>query len=310
MKYVAPSAPLTIGGVLDNWIQLFRASFGACWVFAIIAAVVGAALVFAVAPPPASQAAIPPSQGGAVLQNFLHSFSARNGPSSLLVDVAVWFVSLLVFSALLAQQTTFVRGEARLSFGDALTQGLRQLPQLLLGSLLVLLIVAAIIIPFGLAAALIFLAMRRSPTAILAAMPIFVIMVVVLLYVTVRLQLWMAALFSENLGGAAAVRRSWDLVKGQWWRVTGVGFVSGIVIWILGVAIAALAGFVIGVIGARGVAPDAMFRRLQFIGAFAQVSRLLTMPLLTAVWLALYQDLKLRREGGDLSARAEALSRG
>jgi hypothetical protein len=35
---------------------------------------------------------------------------------------------------------------------------------------------------------------------------------------------------------------------------------------------------------------------------------LLTIPLLTAVWFAIYQDLILRREGGDLAARAEALS--
>ena len=115
-------------------------------------------------------------------------------------------------------------------------------------------------------------------------------------------------MFSENLGGASSLGRSWDLVKGQWWRVTGVTFVSGIVIWILSAAIGGVGGFVIGVGAIHGATMDVMLRRMQLIGAVGQISQLLTLPLLTAVWLAVYQDVRLRREGGDLAARTEALS--
>lgn len=301
MKYVAPSGPLTVGGVLDNWLRLFRASFGACWALALLAAIAGALIQLTITP------TLPPP-GGTALQNYLHYWSTLRGPATALADIALWFVSVVVYGALLAQQTALVRGGETFSFGAALAKGLSRVPQLLLGTLLLVLIIAAICIPFGIAAAVMIPLLRHSPLAILVAVPAVIAMVIVLIYVTVRLQLWMAVMFSENLGGASSLGRSWDLVKGQWWRVTGVGFVSGIVIWILSAGIGAVGGLVIGFIGIHGTTPDAMLRRVQFIGAAGQVSQLLTMPLLTAVWLAMYQDVRLRREGGDLAARAEALS--
>jgi hypothetical protein len=97
-------------------------------------------------------------------------------------------------------------------------------------------------------------------------------------------------------------------VKGHWWRVTGITFVAGVVMWVVTGAIGAAIGIAVAVLGFHGATPDLMVRRIQLIGTVSQVARLLTMPLLTAVWFAIYQDLKLRREGGDLAARAEALS--
>ncbi len=41
--------------------------------------------------------------------------------------------------------------------------------------------------------------------------------------------------------------------------------------------------------------------------AIAQLTRIVTLPLLTAIWRAISHDLKLRREGADLAARAQAL---
>lgn len=302
MKYVAPSGPLTIGGVLDNWIRLFRASFGACWALALLAAAAGALVEFTVNPP------APPPQGATALQNYLHYWQALRGPTTFLADIVLLVVSLVVYGAVLSQQTALVRGGEPASFGEALARGLNRVPQMLLGGLLLVLIIAAICIPFGIALAVAIPLLRHSPLVILTAAPIVLAMIIVLIYVSVRLQLWMAVLFSENLGGAASLGRSWDLVKGQWWRMTAIGFVAGVIIWILSFAVGALGGFVVGVTTVHGTTPEALMRRAQLIGAAAQVARLLTMPLLTAVWLAMYQDVKLRREGGDLAARAEALS--
>jgi hypothetical protein len=302
MKYVAPSGPLTIGGVLDNWLRLFRASIGACWALALLAAIAGALVEFTITP------TLPPPAGATGLQNYLHYWSQISGPTTFLADIVLWFVSLVVYGAVLAQQTEIVRGGETFSFGSALAKGLSRVPQMLLGGVLLVLIITAVCLPFGIVAAVMIPLLRHSPLVMLVAAPIVLGMVIVLIYVTVRLQLWMAVLFSENLGGAASLGRSWDLVKGQWWRVTGVGFVSGIVIWILSFAVGAVGGFVIGVASVHGSTPDALLRRARLVGAAAQVARLLTMPLLTAVWLAMYQDVKLRREGGDLAARAEALS--
>ncbi|HEX4269689.1 MAG TPA: hypothetical protein VHY36_17510 [Steroidobacteraceae bacterium] len=304
MKYVAPSGPLTVGGVLDNWLRLFRASIGTCWALALVAAVAGALVEFTITP------TLPPPPGTPALQSYLHYWSQIAGPTTFLADIVLWFVSLVVYGAVLTQQTEIVRGGEGLSFGNALSKGLSRVPQMLLGGVLLVLIITAVIIPFGIVAAVMVPLLRHSPSAMLAAAPVVVVMFIVLIYVTVRLQLWMAVLFSENIGGASSLGRSWDLVKGQWWRVTAVGFVSGIVIWILSFAVGAIGGFAIGLASIHGATPEALLRRAQLVGAAAQVARLLTMPLLTAVWLAIYQDVKLRREGGDLAARAEALSGG
>lgn len=300
MKYVAPSSPLGIGGVLDNWLRLFRASFAGCWPLALLAAIAGALVELATAP-------LAPITTGTMLQRDLAYWSALSAPRALLPYLVLWLVTLLVYGALLAQQAALVRGEEVVSFGDALAKGLRRVPQMLLGTVLLILILAAICVPGGIAVA-VMIALRQSPLAMLLGGLVIVALIFVLLYVSVRLQFWMAVLFGENRGAAASLGRSWDLVKGHWWRATGILFVSGIVIGILSWAIGLVAGIVIGVMVVHGTTPDVLMRRVQLIGAGAQIGRLFTMPLLTAVWLAIYQDMRLRREGGDLAARAEALS--
>jgi len=300
MKYVAPSGPLSIGGVLDNWLRLFRASFAACWAIALLGAVAGALLELSITP------TLPP-QGTPALQNYLHYWSTVRGPATLLSYIVFWLVSLVVYGALLAQQTAVVRGADAFSFGQAFMQGLRRVPQMMLGAILIVLIVMAVSIPVGIGAAVAMPLLRHSPLAILTVILVVIATVILFIYLMARLQLWLAVMFSENLGGASSLGRSWDLVKGQWWRVTGVTFVAGIIIWILSAAVGGVGGVVIGITGIRGGSPEEMLRRMQLIGAAGQIVQLLAMPLLTAVWLAVYQDVRLRREGGDLAARAEAL---
>jgi hypothetical protein len=302
MKYVAPSAPLSVGGVLDNWLRLFRSSFAACWPIALLATIAGALVQFAITPRmPQYHAGVP------LLQYYVQYFSAVRGPMVLLADIFFWFISLLVYGGILTQQAALVRGEEPFSFGTALTKGLSRVPQLFLGWVLIVLIVAAICAPIGIGAAVMIPFHPAGGTIFVGALAA-VALLILLIYVTVRLQVWMAAMFSENLGATSSLGRSWALVKGHWWRVTGIGFVAGIVMWIVTGAIGALIGIVIAAMGVHGATPDLMVRRIQLIGTVSQVARLLTMPLLTAVWFAIYQDLKLRREGGDLAARAEALS--
>lgn len=300
MKYVAPSAPLTIGGVLDNWIRLFRSSFAACWAFALVAAAAGA-LVQLMFTPTLPKPGLPP------LQAWTQMWSGLRGPGIFLADIALVVISLVVYSTLLTQQTAVVRGEDPLSFGAALTQGLRRVPQIILGWLVLIIIFVAMFIPMGIGAAVL-IPLRHSSLVMTLAVILGICLVFVFIYVSLRLQIWMAAMFSENLSGPASLGRSWELVKGNWWRVTGIAFVSGVVIWVISMAIGAAVGIVTGIIGIHGTTPEAVLRGMQIIGAAGQVARLLTMPLLTAVWLAIYHDLKLRREGGDLAARTEALS--
>lgn len=298
MKYVAPSAPLTVGGVLDNWLRLFRASFSACWTIALLAAIAGAVVQLSLTPQL-------PTRGVPAAQYYLQYFSTLSAPKVFLSDIVLWLISMLVYGALLSQQAALVRGEDTHSFGDALGKGLRRLPQMVLGVVLIALIIVAVCVPAGIGGLL----MWQHSAAGALLLPIgLVISVLLAIYVSLRLNLWMAVMFSENLGGAAALKRSWQLVENHWWRVTGIVFVSGVVIWILSVAVGAIAGVIVGFMSVRGTTPELLLHRIQLIGAVGAVVRLLSMPLLTAVWLAIYYDLKLRREGADLAERTEALS--
>ena len=299
MKYVAPSAPLSVGGVLDDWIRLFRCSFGACWALALIGAIAGALVQFTTTPSL-------PKPGVSSFEHYLQYFSALRAPPNFLISIAFWLILFVVYGALLVQQAAIVRGEEAFSFQIALAKGLRRMPQMLLGWLLLVLIVVAISIPGGIGAA-IFIPFRGTPLAVPLAALGLIALLIVLIYVMVRLQLWLAAMFVENRGGASSLGRSWDLVKGHWWRVTGISFVSGILIWILSMAFGAVIGAAIGFMGVDRASPDALVRQMQLIGAIGALARVLTVPLSTAVWLAIYHDLILRREGGDLEARAEAL---
>lgn len=300
VKYVAPSAPMTIGGVLDEWIRLFRASLPACWPIALLAAAAGALVELSITPPL-------PKPGLTPVQAYLQYFAALSGPRTFLTDIAFWLITLLVYGALLTQQAALIRGEEPFPFGTAIAKGLRRLPQMLLGFLLLVLIMVALFLPGGIVAAVL-IPFRHTPVAIAVGAVAILALVVVLIYVSVRLQLWLPVMFTENRGGATSLGRSWDLVKGHWWRVTSIGFVAAIIVWILTMAISAAVGLAVGLAGFHGTTPYLLLRRIQLIGAVGQIGRLLTMPLLTAVWLAIYRDLTLRREGSDLAARAEALS--
>lgn len=300
MKYVAPSAPLTIGGVLDDWLRLFRSSLGACWAIALVAAAAGALVQFAITPPA-------PAPGLSPWQALLRYGSTRTGAAVFLADIGLGLIALLVYAALLTQQAALMRGEASFSLGTALTKGLRRLPQMLLGWVLLVLIVAAIWVPAGIGAAVLIPFWHR-PGALGVALLVVIAFGVVTIYVMVRLQIWIGVMFAENCSGPSSLGRSWDLVKGHWWRVTGLVFVSGVVIGILVWATSAVLGILAVALGLHGTGPDLLVRRIQLVGAVSQVIRLLTMPLLTAAWLAIYHDLMVRSEGGDLAARAEALS--
>jgi hypothetical protein len=300
MKYVAPSAPLTVGGVLDNWIRLFRSSLADCWAFALLAAAAGAIVQFT-STPPVPTPKLPPFQA------LLHYWATQGGPRVLLDDIALGLIGLVVYAAILTQQAALIHGEEPFSFGTALAKGLRRLPQMLLGWVLLVLIITAICIP-GVIGAVVLIPLRHVPTAILLGALGGLALLGVLIYATVRLQLWLAVMFAESRSGPSSLGRSWDLVKGHWWRVTGIGFVSGVVIGILTWAVSAVIGIAAAALGLHGTGPEPLVRRFQLVAAISQVVRLLTMPLLTAVWFAIYQDLMLRREGGDLAARTEALS--
>lgn len=302
MKYTPPSAPQSIGGVLDDWLRLFRCSFRRCWVLALIAAVAGIFPQLLLAPT-AYHPGMPLSQYIARMADTILSFRVIAG------DLLFYLVLVVVYGALLTQQLAVVRGDDSVAFGTALANGLRRLPRTVLTGILLFLIAAALLVPIVVDTAVL-VPLHRTAATITLAIVVNLTLIVLGIYLWVRLEFWMPAIFADDCGAAGALGQSWRLVKGHWWRVTAITFVAGVIVWILSLAIGGIAGAIVGLlfgIGAPALVPETLVRIRIFSAIGELAARVITMPLLTAVWLAIYRDLKLRREGTDLAARTQAL---
>ena len=110
------------------------------------------------------------------------------------------------------------------------------------------------------------------------------------------------AVVIEGKGPIAGLGRSWNLVRGSWWRIFGIGLVFAIVI----VVAAMVISIPIGVIG--GVAFAAGSGGIVASLAAAAASILIT-PFAYIAGTLIYFDLRVRKEGFDLDVLADETSR-
>jgi hypothetical protein len=115
------------------------------------------------------------------------------------------------------------------------------------------------------------------------------------IYIAVRFTVASQAVVLERQGVTDSLRRSWNLVEGNWWRVFGIVIVVTILVGVL----EAIAGRVVG-----GVAGNALGTGLStaLIGILIQ-------PIQAIALTLLYYDLRIRKEGGTTPGTAEASSR-
>ena len=130
-----------------------------------------------------------------------------------------------------------------------------------------------------------------------------------------RLAFAAPALLLENLGIVAAMRRSWRLVRGSWWRVLGVLLLTTIIASIAN-GLLQTPFSIIGAVIAAAVAPgDASGSTAAITPAVVitsvsgnigtVIASTVTAPFSAAVTALLYIDLRIRREGLDVAlARA------
>ena len=306
MTYQASSAPQSIGGVLDDWLRLFSASFSRCWILALITIVAGAIAVFAVTP------TLPPLNVSA-WQHEMIMWTLMNGPQNALATIALLLIIMVVTGALFATQIRTMQGGS-LETGAALNVGLHRLLRLIAGVILQGLIMFAIAIPMIIVVVAVVAIFHADRATLMHPLPWVLIAVVgiasacVFIYVSLRLLLWQAAMFVEDAGAAAAIGRSWRLVKGHWWRVTAILFVANIVIGILGFIVPWALSGAFGLFSLHAASQTQLGTHLRIAQMISQTTHLLTLPLSSAISLVIFRDLTLRVEGADLAARAEALS--
>lgn len=124
------------------------------------------------------------------------------------------------------------------------------------------------------------------------------------LILMVSLMLGANLLIIEGRGPLASLKGSHSLVWGDWWRTAGILTIGFIVVLVVYSAAGLLVGIVVPFIGAADVLMFALVSGV-LIGV---VMNVLVTPFYVALLIAVYWDLKLRKEGGDLAARVGALT--
>ncbi|HEY4972002.1 MAG TPA: hypothetical protein VII41_00260 [Steroidobacteraceae bacterium] len=278
--YQQPTAPRDIGGVIDDAIKLYKASFRTCWPLALIASLVSAAtVVYIFSRFPAIASVRDPAQLWELVQ----------APAVWGWYLVLSVASLLLLGAIVACQNALAAGIGPIGVGQSLAAAFACLHWQLLAIVLWLLYFAL--------AAVLMLAPLSVPVKLLG----FVAWVIYAIYLWGRLQLWVVALFAERASTLRAMRISWDLIQGHWWRAATILTVGIIIVLVITV--------VFGFVGTLALVmfhldPLSLLLGNQLISA---AERIFVTSMIPALMVAMYYDFKLRRQGGDLAARAKSL---
>lgn len=270
---IQPTHPQGVGGVLDTAFQLYKASLAVVWPISLLLALVGM--------PPTVYWMIsgrPVPDAGSIGANvgFTMGFDPAD-PAGSIIGLISGVLTMWTMSALYLKQRA-VGVDEQLGIGEALKMALRRLGPLVGASVLF----------------------------ILAVVVGLVLLIVPGLILMVSLMMYMALLLFEGRGAVDSLTASHKLVWGNWWRSSAILTVALILVIVIFIALGVVAVIVAPFAGLamEDVMMVGLVSELVFNAAF----NVFLMPFFTAVMIALYWDLKLRKEGGDLAARVNALN--
>ena len=232
----------------------------------------------------------------------LATYSAVSTALQLLgVAVLTGLLILVVSRAVLGQ---------RMSGGQMWAATRRRVPALI-GLILLILAVTLVLTMACLVPGLLALTVSDALGGALLVLGVLAGVVVLVLTLT-RLSMAVPALLLEEAGVPTALRRSWGLVRGSFWRVLGILLLTGLItvftLTIITVPFALVSG------GLSFLSPDdpraAMglaAPQLLLSGIGSVIAATIVYPFTSAVIALLYIDLRMRREGLDVElARAAA----
>jgi hypothetical protein len=129
--------------------------------------------------------------------------------------------------------------------------------------------------------------------------------------VWVRLSLTMPAMVLEQVSPVAAIRRSWQLSRGSFWRLFGIRALTFIIVTVAAYVLTipfAIGAVMIGggSLNPFGAAATASLTALIIVAIGGIVAATVTRPISAGVNALLYLDLRMRREGLDLTLRDAA----
>ena len=289
--YEKPTAPAGIGGVLDDGLRLWRVSLPVTWGLALMAQTVVSAPSILFPPAPLE---LPP---GLPLSQRMTLVMQESSRHSLLTFVLV-LISYIFVNAIMLRINS-VAEEREISFSEAIASGCG----LLLRTWWFLILVVIGLMLFGFVVFVVAAAVGKSPALgaqILVGL-ITLAALIYILYAAVKLVAAYPAMIADDLSAWDSLQTSWIMTRGFWWRVFNLLIVLAIIGLALAVVIVFIAGMMVVLFGAAS-------RVAILMSGFAGILVYSLLGSLTpAMLLAIYNDFKLRKEGGDLAERVGAL---
>jgi hypothetical protein len=136
-------------------------------------------------------------------------------------------------------------------------------------------------------------------TGLVALGFIGIVTIPVVIWVLVRWTVDTPALFAEGIGPVAAIGRSWNLTRDNWWRTVGILLVVLIMVGIIEYALTALFAGIAAVI--PGLNQDLQAGLVQTVTTVVNALVGVVSPIAITM---LYLDLRVRKEGADLDQLA------
>lgn len=176
---------------------------------------------------------------------------------------------------------------------------------LTLGSLLGMLVVA------GLPVGLLVLTQggpRENSGVLGAVLAVLLLLLLLLLYgvvaalVVVRLLFTTQAIVLEGHSAGAALRRSWELSRGSFWRILGTSLAMTALVYFATSLPVGLVMSALSLIFARDLDAQTWLTALNVL--LAQLGVIVALPLQLTLYTLLYYDLRVRKEGYDLELRS------
>ncbi|MGP4114791.1 DUF7544 domain-containing protein [Streptomyces sp. 4N509B] len=302
---VIPLRPLGVGEILDGAVSTARAHWRT-----VLAIALGVAIVIQLISTIATRVWLSDSSGLQALEDNPNPSSEelRDAFTDLFAFFSVSGVVALLGSVLATAMLTIVVSRAVLGRGVTTNEAWldsRPLLLRLLGLTLMVMLVAvgAVAVPLVLAA------LSGNVAAVVIAAIAGIVLAV---WLWVQFSLAPPALMLERQGVMPAMRRSWKLVRGSWWRIFGITLLIQVLVTIVVGIIEFPVAILAGVIDGQGA--DSLFggsmgelswTYLTITGIGAVIASAITLPISAGVTALLYIDQRIRREALDLElARA------
>jgi glycerophosphoryl diester phosphodiesterase family protein len=270
-----PPRPLSIGEVLDLAFRIYRATFVKCLVF-------GGLIVVARWLPYIYLMLRGPSVAQSLVKPELSA-------GYVLAAIASTVLALLFPVAIVCRQYRMVTGQA---VGGEFLYAVK-----LLGRIVLIAILTGLAI-MGCALLVIPAFAVTGVTRIIA----FILLLLPMGYVLMRLACGFTAMVVEDKGASDSLGRSWQLTGGNVLRLTAIYTVAVFLLLVLYVVIGSLTAFLGAVFGRGDVAMIG-----AAIGVVTVAAGALASSYFSALGLAVFGDLLVRKEGADLSQRIGAV---